>query len=47
MRVVKDTHWALQCTPSFPKIHEQMFIGIKGQYMYTILGRYSLLREIF
>ena len=36
--VVKDTFYTFQCTPGFPKIYELMFIGIKGQCIYTILG---------
>ena len=35
--MVKGTFWTFQRIPSFPKIHEQIFIGIKEQYMYTIL----------
>ena len=47
IRVAKDTFWTFQFIPSFPKIHEQMFIRIKGQYMYTILRGHSLFRKIF
>ena len=44
--VVKDTFGTFQCTPSFPKIYELMFIRTEGQYMHIILGQYSLLWKI-